>query len=50
MHSHKYDFEHFSLSVFGENVDIRAGIHKMLVRITSREDPNQTASSEAEPW
>ena len=26
---------------------IRAGIHKMLVRIANREDPNQTASSEA---
>ena len=25
----------------------RAGIHKMLVRIASREDPDQTASSEA---
>ena len=26
---------------------IRAGIHKMLVRIANREDPDQTASSEA---
>ena len=26
---------------------IKAGIHKMLVRITNREDPDQTASSEA---
>ena len=25
----------------------RAGIHKMLVRIANREDPDQTASSEA---
>ena len=25
---------------------IRAGIHKMLVRVASREDPDQTASSE----
>ena len=28
-------------------MDIRAGIHKMLVRIANREDPDQTASSEA---
>ena len=26
---------------------IRAGIHKMYVRITNSEDPDQTASSEA---
>ena len=26
---------------------IRAGIHKMVVRIANREDPDQTASSEA---
>ena len=26
---------------------IRAGIHKMHVRIANREDPDQTASSEA---
>ena len=26
---------------------IRDGIHKMLVRIANREDPDQTASSEA---
>ena len=26
---------------------IRAGIHKMIVRIANREDPDQTASSEA---
>ena len=26
---------------------IRAGVHKMLVRIANREDPNQTASEEA---
>ena len=26
---------------------IRGGIHKMLVRIANREDPDQTASSEA---
>ena len=26
---------------------IRAGIHKMPVRIANREDPDQTASSEA---
>ena len=27
--------------------NIRAGSHKMLVRIANREDPDQTASSEA---
>ena len=26
---------------------IKAGIHKLLVRIANREDPDQTASSEA---
>ena len=26
---------------------IKSGIHKMLVRIANREDPDQTASSEA---
>ena len=26
---------------------IRAGIHNMLVRVAKREDPDQTASSEA---
>ena len=26
---------------------IKAGVHKMLVRIANRDDPNQTASSEA---
>ena len=26
---------------------IRAGIYKMLVRVANREDPDQTASSEA---
>ena len=26
---------------------VRAGIHKMLVRITNKKDPDQTASSEA---
>ena len=28
-------------------LDIKVGIHKVLVRITNREDPDQTASSEA---
>ena len=28
-------------------VKYKAGIHKMFVRITNREDPDQTASSEA---
>ena len=26
---------------------VRAGIHKMLIRIANREDPDQTASEEA---
>ena len=30
-----------------QNVGYRAGIHKMLLRIANREDPDQTASSEA---
>ena len=38
------NFEHFS---FKNNylVVIRAGIHKMIVRIANREDSDQTASS-----
>ena len=28
-------------------MDIRAGINKMLVRMANREDPDQTASTEA---
>ena len=39
-------FEHFTLSVTVVN---RAGIHKMLVRIANREDPDQIASSEVIP-
>ena len=39
--------EHFLLIVLNKILVIRAGIHKMLVRITNREDPYQTASSEA---
>ena len=34
------------LFFFLKIVVFRAGIHKMLVRITNREDPDQTASSE----
>ena len=30
-----------------QNVGFRAGIHKMVVRIANKEDPDQTASSEA---
>ena len=30
-----------------QNFVIRAGIHKMIVRIANREDPDQTTSSEA---
>ena len=32
---------------YNKLVAIRAGINKMLVRIANREDPDQTASSEA---
>ena len=38
--------EHDSLFVLNKKLFIRAGIHKMLVRIANREDPDQTASSE----
>ena len=34
-------------SILNEMLIFRAGIHKMLVRIANREDPDQTASSEA---
>ena len=37
----------FSLSVRKILFVIRSGIHKMLVRKANREDPDQTASSEA---
>ena len=37
----------FSLSALNNMLVIRAIIHKMLVRITNRQDPDQTASSEA---
>ena len=43
---YKYcNFEHSSLS-FLKNVGYQVGVHKMLVIITNREDPDQTASSE----
>ena len=41
------NFEDFSLSVFKLMLIIRAGIHKMLGRMANKEDPDQTASSEA---
>ena len=42
-----YNLEHFSCSVLKKNVGfIKAGIHKMLVRIANREDPDQTAFEE----
>ena len=41
------NFEHFCLSVLNKILVIRTGIHKMHVRIANREDPDQTASSEA---
>ena len=37
----------FSFMFLNKMLFIRAGIHKMLVRIANREDPDQTASSEA---
>ena len=37
----------FLFQLSNKMVVFRAGIHKMLVRIANREDPNQTASSEA---
>ena len=40
-------FKHFSLSVLKKMLVFRAGTYKMLVRIENREDPDQTASSEA---
>ena len=36
------------LALFSDKVFVfRAGIHKMIIRIANREDPDQTASSEA---
>ena len=35
------------LVLFSNKMVIRAGIHKMIVRIANREDPDQTASSVA---
>ena len=37
----------FLIFFLNKTLVIRAGIHKMLVRIANREDPDQTASSEA---
>ena len=37
----------FPFLFLNKMVAFRAGIHKMLVRIANREDPDQTASSEA---
>ena len=37
----------FFLSIPRTKLFIRARIHKMLVRIANREDPDQTAPSEA---
>ena len=33
--------------MFSNKMFFRAGIHKMVVRIANREDPDQTASSES---
>ena len=41
------NFEHFFLLFTNKMLVIRAGSHKMLVRIANREDPDQTALSEA---
>ena len=40
-------FRTLSLSLSNEMWVIKAGIHKLLVRIANREDPDQTASSKA---
>ena len=40
-------FEHFSFSILKSNLGLGAGIQKMLARIANRDDPDQTASSEA---
>ena len=40
-------FGTFSLSVLKKMVGFGAGIYKMVIRIANREDPYQTASSEA---
>ena len=40
------NFEHFSLSVL-KMLATRAGIQKMVDRLTNMEDPDQIASSEA---
>ena len=37
----------FLILFSGKMLVIRAGIHKLLVRMGNREDPDQTASSEA---
>ena len=37
----------FLFLFFKSNVGFRAAIHKMVVRIANREDPDRTASSEA---
>ena len=42
-----WNFELFSLLVLKKLWVIRTGSHRMLVRIVNREDPDQTASSEA---
>ena len=34
-----------ALSVSNKMLAIKAGVHKMLVRIANREDPNQTGSA-----
>ena len=44
----KYKILNTFLILFSNKMlGFRAGIHKMLVRIANREDPDQTASSEA---
>ena len=42
-----YNFEHLSHFVLGKILVIKARIHKMLVRIANRENPDQTTSSDA---
>ena len=40
-------FKHFLFVFSNEMLVFRVWIHKMLVRIAKREDPDQTATSEA---
>ena len=45
--SHTVNVLKFQTHFSNKMLVFRAGVHKMLVRISNREDPDQTASSEA---